>query len=360
MWSVVIPTFVLAYLGTAAAVFVGALLHRRHVLEQPPRLGLEDLNPQQIGYLHLGERLAVYSSLAGLRAAEAVRMNRDKRTLRASRSLPAVATTLDRAVYAAATEGVAQQALRADPRVVEAVGEVRSEVERAGLLLGPEVRRKARRGAWLMLALLAVGVIRISFGTSDGRLVGYLGGSVLLTLVGFYVLVARIPRRGRAADAMLDQLRRTHRHLGVDHRPALRTYGPTAAGMAVALFGTGVLGYLDRNMGHEAYVEHEDIYTGSTGTAGSWDGSGNSYGEADSGRGWRRSRRWLRRWRRRVIADQGGPGGAGLGPALPRGARSRRVVREARTRRQDREPFSCGTDYLARPACGSPSCSSAR
>ncbi|MBF9132954.1 TIGR04222 domain-containing membrane protein, partial [Plantactinospora sp. S1510] len=277
MWSLVIPTFVLAYLGTAAAVFVGALVHRRRVLEQPPRLGLKDLHPQQVGYLHLGERLAVYASLAGLRAAGAVRMNRDKRTLRVDRPLPAAATALDRAVYAAATDGVAQQALRADPRVVGAVGEVRDELERAGLLLGPEARRKARRGAWLLLALLAVGVVRISFGTSDGRLVGYLGGSVLLTLVGFHVLVARIPRRSRAADAMLDQLRRTHRHLDADHRPALATYGPAAA-TAVALFGTVVLGYLDKDMGHEAYVEHEDVYTGSTGTAGSWASSGSSYG----------------------------------------------------------------------------------
>ena len=62
-------------------------------------------------------------------------------------------------MYAAAESRLSQQWLRADPAVLAAVAELEQGLEQANLLLGPEVRRSARRGAWLLLALLAVGAL---------------------------------------------------------------------------------------------------------------------------------------------------------------------------------------------------------
>ncbi|MDG4786204.1 hypothetical protein O7626_09740 [Micromonospora sp. WMMD1102] len=103
------------------------------------------------------------------------------------------------------------------------------------------------------------------------------------------------PRVGpRSALLLLAQLRRSHDHLSPRHRPALATYGPAAAAMAVALFGTEVLGELDQEMAAEAYVEHRAVDTGPTGAPGA--GYGHA-GHGDPGSG----------------ADGGASGGGGCG-----------------------------------------------
>ncbi|GAB3974883.1 TIGR04222 domain-containing membrane protein [Plantactinospora veratri] len=281
MWSLGIPTSVWVYLGTAVAVFGTVWTYRRRLLRQPSRLERGDLVPQQVGYLHAGERLAVYAALAGLRAAEAVRLT-PARTLSANGPLAPGATALDKAVHAAAGAGVAQQALRADPRVVAAVGRIRDELEEAGLLLGPAASRRVRRGARLMLLLVVIGVAGISGDLVGGRSPGWLGLATLAVFGGYLLLIAKLPRVSVAAEVLLGQLRRTYDHLGPQHRPALTTYGPTATAMAVALFGTDVLGQLDPEMGAEAYVEHRALDTGPTGAPGSGYAG---YGGADSGSG---------------------------------------------------------------------------
>ncbi|AVT37975.1 TIGR04222 domain-containing membrane protein [Plantactinospora sp. BB1] len=236
MWSLDIPTSVWVYLGTAAAVLGTAWTYRRRLLQQPSRLEHGDLTPQQVGYLHAGERLAVYAALAGLRAAEAVRLT-PARTLRVNGPLPPGATALDEAVHAAAGAEVPQQALRADPRVVAAVGRIRDGLEESGLLLGPAASRRVRRGARLMLLLVVIGVAGISGDLVGGRSPGWLGLATLAVFGGYLVLIARLPRQSAAAEVLLEQLRRTYAHLSPQHRPALATYGPQAAAMAVALFG---------------------------------------------------------------------------------------------------------------------------
>ncbi|MGX7674761.1 TIGR04222 domain-containing membrane protein [Plantactinospora sp. DSM 117369] len=284
MWFLSIPMLVWAYLGVAAAVFVGAWVYRRKVVNGPVGLGAGELKPEQVGYLQSGERLAVYASLAGLRCAGVVRLSHKRKRLRAYGSLPAGATPLDRAVYAAAATRVPQQQLRADPGVVEAVDLLREELERMRLLLPPRVRRAARRGVWTMLVLVAVGSARLAVAASNGRPAGYLAVALTLAIVGYLVLVARIPRRSLVADRMMDELTRTYAHLHPDQRPALTTYGPTAAGMGVALFGTRLLRQLDRDMGVEAHIEHRGTEAAPSGTVGWWGGFGGyNYGDGGGG-----------------------------------------------------------------------------
>ncbi|WP_329102095.1 TIGR04222 domain-containing membrane protein [Micromonospora sp. NBC_01699] len=281
MWSV--PLFIWYYLGTAAVIVVVALLHRRRVLDQPPGLRLTDLTPAQAAYLDSGERLAVYSSLAALRRADAVGVTADRR-LTATGPLPPDASRLDQAVYAAAESGLSQQWLRADPAVLAAVAELKRGLEQANLLLGREVRRSARRGSWLLLGLVALGAARLGIGLGRGAPVDYLWVALALVGIAYLVLIARIPRRSLAADAMLVQLRRGHRHLAPAMKPDLAKQDAGLVAMAVALYGVSVMSTLDPAMAQEARDEHESTYTGSTGAIGSDFGSGDS-GSSDSGSG---------------------------------------------------------------------------
>ncbi|ROT33106.1 TIGR04222 domain-containing membrane protein [Micromonospora sp. HM5-17] len=279
-----IPLFVGAYLGLAAVVFALAAVHRRRVIAGPVRVRPADLRPEQVGYLNAGARLAVYAALTRLRAVGAVRVVGRGPRLRTPRPLPADATPLEKAVYTAAGDLVTQQGLRADTAVVAAVGEIRDGLVELGLLLGPRTRRSARRGAWVMLGLVAVGAVRWTLGLGAGRPSLYSGLATLLVAVGFVVLATRIPRESAAAGAMLAELRRAHQHLHPDQRPALATYGPAAAALGVALFGTGVLWYLDPVMGSEALAEQAGLGTGLSGAVGASCGGG-SYGGGCGGGG---------------------------------------------------------------------------
>jgi uncharacterized protein (TIGR04222 family) len=278
-----IPAFIWFYLGTAAVIVVVALLHRRRVLDQPPGLRLIEITPAQAAYLDSGERLAVYSSLAALRRVDAIAVTADRR-LTTTGPLPPWASRLDEAVYAAAESGLSQQWLRADPAVLAAVADVKRGLERANLLLGREIRRSARRGSWLLLALVAVGAARLGIGLGRGAPVDYLWTALALVVIAYLVLIARIPRRSLAADAMLVQLRRGHRHLAPAAKPDLGTADPGLVAMAVALYGVSVMSTLDPEMAQEARDEHESTYTGSSGAVGSGGGSGDS-GSGDSGSG---------------------------------------------------------------------------
>lgn len=278
-----VPLFIWYYLGTAAIVFVGALVHRRRVLNQPSELRLSEITPAQAGYLDSGERLAVYSSLAALRRVDAVGVTADRR-LTVTGPLPAGASRLDKAVYAAAGTGLSQQWLRADPAVQAAVAELRQGLERAGLLLGREVRRSARGGAWLMLGLLAVGAARLGIGIGQDTPVGYLWLALALVGAAYLTLIARIPRRSLTASAILVQLRRSNRKLAPAAKPDLRGQDPDTVAMAVALYGVTVISTLDPEMAREAEDEHRPTYSGTTGDGGATSPSP-SYGDHSSSDG---------------------------------------------------------------------------
>ncbi|WP_326556979.1 TIGR04222 domain-containing membrane protein [Micromonospora sp. NBC_01796] len=285
MWQV--PLFTWYYLAAAAIILVGALLHRRRALSQPPGLRLTDITPAQAAYLDSGERLTVYSSLAALRRLDAVGVTTDRR-LTVTGPLPPDASRLDRAVYAAAGSGLSQQWLRADPEVLAAVAEVKRSLEQANLLLGRDVRQSARRGSWLLLGLLALGVARLAIGLVRDVPADHLWVALLLVMLAYLLLVSQIPRRSRAAEAMLVQLRRGHRHLVTSANPDLGGQDTHTVAMTVALFGMSVMSTLDPEMAQEAQDEHGSASAGSTphapsGAIGSDGGGSPDYGSGGSG-----------------------------------------------------------------------------
>lgn len=283
-WGVPGPTFLRFYLLTALVVVVGSLVYRSRMLAGQPTVGAGRLGPQQVAYLNGGDQLAIWTALGGLRGSGAVGVGPDRR-LTADGSLPSGVTPLDQAVHHAARNHLHTRELARDQRVVRALTELREGLERQGLALPPEQRAAARRGAWWVLALMALGAARIAAGLANGRPVGFLLIACLVLIVPL-VLLARVPWRTRAADAALRELRRSNSHLSPASAPAYATYGAAGAAMGVALFGTVSLWTLDPGFAEQAEIQRQALNTGGgSGFGGSGSSCGGGGGSSCGGGG---------------------------------------------------------------------------
>ncbi|MEU7619578.1 TIGR04222 domain-containing membrane protein [Micromonospora rifamycinica] len=272
-WGIPGPLFLKLYLMVAAVAVVGTLLHRRRTTAGPPdAAGTDQLGPQQVAYLNGGDQLAVWSALGGLRAAGAIDVRPDRRLIAAGPT-PTGVTPLDHAIRHAARQPVAARTLGRDSGVARALEQLRLGLEQRGLLIDADGVRALRRGRNLLLVLLALGVVRLVAGLINGRPVGWL----LLALAGLgvaFALLARTPRRTRAANVLLRRLRSSSHHLSPDSTPAYATYGAAGAAMGVALFGTASLYALDPGFAAQAEIQRQALsassgssYSGSSGTS---------------------------------------------------------------------------------------------
>lgn len=271
-WGIPGPLFLKLYLMVAAVAVVGTLLHRRRTTAGPPTPPGPTSSPQQVAYLNGGDQLAVWSALGGLRAAGAIDVRPDRRLIAAGPT-PTGVTPLDHAIRHAARQPVAARKLGRDSGVARALEQLRLGLEQRGLLIDADGVRALRRGRNLLLALLALGVVRLVAGLINGRPVGWL----LLALAGLgvaFALLARTPRRTRAANVLLRRLRSSSHHLSPDSAPAYATYGAAGAAMGVALFGTASLYALDPGFAAQAEIQRQALsassgssYSGSSGTS---------------------------------------------------------------------------------------------
>ncbi|GAA3764586.1 hypothetical protein GCM10022225_58280 [Plantactinospora mayteni] len=285
-WGVPGPVFLTIYLTIAGLVLLGTLVHRLvgFAGHRPP--GAERLHPIQLAWLSGGDRLSVYATLGGLRAAGAVGTTPQRRLVQAG-PLPVQATPLDAAVHQAAGQGVRGRKLGDDPRVRTALADLRAELVRNGLALPRSARPVARIGPVLLLGLLAVGLARLIAGLVGGQPVGYLGLSLLVLAPTSVVLLCVVPHRTRAANALLRDLRRQHQHLAPRHSPAYATYGAAGAALGIALFGTAALVQFDPAFAVEAEVQRavSTPAVGGSGGSGGGDSSGGGDGSGGSGCG---------------------------------------------------------------------------
>ena len=162
-WGISGPTFLLLYVAAAGLLILAAMVQRAVVFAGRRDLAATQLSPQQAAYLNGGDRLAIYASLGGLRAAGAVSAS-IRRTIVTNGPLPAGATLLDQAIYQAAGQRTRSRALITHPSVALALGQLRQELERAGLAPTQEQRRAARLFPILLLALVGLGLLRFIAG----------------------------------------------------------------------------------------------------------------------------------------------------------------------------------------------------
>ncbi len=281
-WGIAGPTFLTGYLVAAAALLILATLHRRALLGGAPDALAARMGPQQAAYLNGGPRLALYSSLAGLRGAGVIGSGGTTGRLVTTGPKPLGLTPLDNAVYDAAHRHTSTREVGADPAVRGALERLRSGLEEAGWAV-PDARRTGVR-MWGLAALFLVGVglVRFFDGLGNGRPVGYLVVALLaMAGVAVYLLV-RVPVPTRAGRAAVRRLRAEQAHLAPANSPALATYGAAGAAMGVALFGGAALWAMDPAFAAEAEIQRQAAGSGyagsSTGCGGGSSGGGSSCG----------------------------------------------------------------------------------
>jgi uncharacterized protein (TIGR04222 family) len=281
-WGIAGPTFLTGYLVAAAALLILATLHRRALLGGAPDALAARMGPQQAAYLNGGPRLALYSSLAGLRGAGVIGSGGTTGRLVTTGPKPLGLTPLDNAVYDAAHRHTSTREVGADPAVRGALERLRSGLEEAGWAV-PDARRTGVR-MWGLAALFLVGVglVRFFDGLGNGRPVGYLV-LALLAMAGVAVyLLVRVPVPTRAGRAAVRRLRAEQAHLAPANSPALATYGAAGAAMGVALFGGAALWAMDPAFAAEAEIQRQAAGSGyagsSTGCGGGASGGGSSCG----------------------------------------------------------------------------------
>ncbi|GAA4683750.1 TIGR04222 domain-containing membrane protein [Phytohabitans rumicis] len=284
-WGIPGPTFLALFAGAAAALVIAAIIHRAILFTGRRGYPVDRLGPQQVAYLNGGEKLALYSSLAGLRAAGAIDVAKGG-ALSPAGPMPAGVTPLDQAVYNAAGKRIRARDLAHEPWVESALTELREGLRSDGLVPTAATRRAARVVPLLMLALLGLGIVRVMAGLANDKPVGFL----ILLLIGWALIAVttffRVPRHTMAARTALNDMRRRHEYLSPSSAPAYATYGAASVALGVGLFGAASLWALDPAFAAEAEIQR--AYASAGGTGGSYGGSssgGDSGGSSDGGGG---------------------------------------------------------------------------
>ncbi|GAA1859501.1 TIGR04222 domain-containing membrane protein [Asanoa iriomotensis] len=273
-WGISGPTFLGIYVALAIVAIVATALVRS-MLSRGPEDGWPNLTPEQVAFLNGGATLARYTSLGGLRRGGAIGANPD-RTLVPTGPLPVGSTPLDTAVYNAAGKRLRTRDLSRDTWVSSALDDIRTGLERAGLLMSRERRRLSRLAALLLLPVVVLGGARISDGLANDRPVGFLILLVIVTVVWMLVSLTRAAYRTKAGTRAITGLRKQHGYLAPGEAPSYATYGAGATAMGVALFGASTLFLLDPAFAADAEINRQ-VSGGSSSDGGA--------GYSDSGSG---------------------------------------------------------------------------
>jgi uncharacterized protein (TIGR04222 family) len=255
-WGISGPTFLTLYLLAAGALVVFTVWYRLagRGRGDDPRGG--DAAGAALSYLTGGPRRAVGASVGALHVFGAVDTD-PAGTLVVTGPVPAGASRLDHAVHDAAGRGTSASRLADDPGVATALEAIRQELVRAGWLRDERTRTLARLGAWLLLALAAVGMVRTAAGASAGRPVGYLVLSVgAIVVIGLILLP--VPHTTLAGKLAVERTRGHNSHLAPGQNPAWATYGIGALTLGVGLYGTAALWAADPAFADAAGLEQAE------------------------------------------------------------------------------------------------------
>ncbi len=279
-WGIAGPDFLWLYAGLAALAIITALIWRRGYLRGPSLRRARDLTPTQAALLNGDRRLAVYSSLAALRAAGAVGTD-TRGTLRQTGPVPTGAGELDRAVHAAARRGVTSRTVQTDTTVAGVLRRTEEQLTLAGWLLDEDRRRGVWMASLIVFAVAALGITRILAGIGNDRPVGFLVLLVIpVVIIG--LLLSRVPRTTTNGRRLLHRMRTQAAHLAPRQAPSWSTYGPEAAALSVGLFGAGAFFLADPEFAEAAELQrHVAMSSGSMGGGSGSDGGG--WSGSDSG-----------------------------------------------------------------------------
>ncbi len=279
-WGIAGPDFLWLYAGLAGLAIITAYIWRRANLRGPSIRRARDLTPTQAALLNGDRQLAVYSSLAALRAAGSIGTD-TRGTLRTLDRPPAGASELDRAVHAAAGRRVTTRTVQSDAAVADVLRRTEEQLSLAGWLLDDDRRRAVRMAALIVFAAVAIGVARIVAGIFNDRPVTFL---VLLVVPVVFIafLSLRAPRITTNGKRLLSQMRLRALHLAPRQSPSWSTYGPEAAALSIGLFGAGAFFLADPEFAEAAELQR-NVASSSGGGGGDSSSWGSSSSSSDSG-----------------------------------------------------------------------------
>lgn len=281
-WGISGPLFIAFYLGVIAVVLIGTLLHRRSLFSGPASPDTSQLTPRQLAYLNGGGENAVASSLAWLHGHGTVSVDASGIASRTG-GIPIGATSLDAAVMQESGTGLRVKSLQAAPRISAALDELRDGLTRDGLLVAPETRRSARTGTIILIGLILLGIWRAIDGSANGKPIGFLVAAIVGASIAAALLLLARPRRTRAGDKILGQVRQANAHLHTRNHPSWGTYGPDSSALAVGLYGGAVLWSIDPLLAGQTGLSRQ-AYP-STDSGASYVGGGDSGGSSGGGDG---------------------------------------------------------------------------
>jgi uncharacterized protein (TIGR04222 family) len=236
------------------------------------------LDPYEAAYLNGGGVLVATTAVSSLLRAGVLTTGirrRGQARLQAGKAPEAGVHPVEWATYQLVAAGAArtlrdlQGALGRSP----AVAAVRERLRRAGLVPTPEQRNRYRATALLFVPLLALGAARLAAGLANGRPVGFLVVLLAVTVAVAAVCCLRVPHATGLGRRTLRRLRAETR------RP---TYGASASelGMAMGLYGAGVLWGADAEIAAALHLPRESgaVFGGFGGGFGGGDGGGGGGG----------------------------------------------------------------------------------
>ncbi|WP_018349635.1 TIGR04222 domain-containing membrane protein [Longispora albida] len=238
-------------------------------------------SPIAAGALAGGLPGAHYACLAGLRARGLI----DAVGLTGAPE-PAGLTALEKAVLAACRR-MDTAATVYDPEVMRQYDVVRDNLVRQGLLSGPAERDAARTRA---LTLFGWGFGGAAFILVPETPFWMFAVALVCVVAGFFAL--RVPEQTPGGRAVLNDLRRSNRHLHPASAPSWTVYGYSGAAMSAALFGAAAIWAADHEFADElglpsakAAGYNSGMYSGGGcgGSSGSACGSGSSSCSGGSG-----------------------------------------------------------------------------
>jgi len=260
-WGVPGPQFLWLYFGLAALAIITVLIWRRSYTGGPSLRNAPNLTATQAALINGDRRLAIYSSLAALRAAGAVESD-SRGTLKQLNHPPVDSSELDRAVYAAAGRQVTAVAAQSDKAVRALLDRTEAELAQQGWILDEPARRSVRQGALVVFAVVALGIARVVAGVSNDRPVTNLVLLMIPVIVVAFALL-RVPRVSAAGKRQLTRMRGRVQHLSPRQSPSWSTYGPQDAALSVGLFGVGAFWLADPAFAEAAELQRNVAQTGS-------------------------------------------------------------------------------------------------
>ncbi len=240
-WGITGTTFLPAYLLIAAAVGAAGVCTRRALAEPGATTPIDDIttHPHDVAYLAGGVELAVWSAMCAMHLRGT--LTAADGTVRAVGRLDPDADALEKAIHATAGSPVGHRRLTFHRSVRPALAAIEERLVTAGFPLSDERRRRIRRVGFWMLAVAALGLLRVLADIAEARPVGLLVAALLLVTVTAVVQIGLTPRRSRRGNRALAALRDRHRALAPEREPDRQSPGPADAALGVGLFGTGAL-----------------------------------------------------------------------------------------------------------------------